>query len=48
MQVDREQFLREEHLILRQVIPPTKLEELRASYEILVEREDHLGPGAQP
>ena len=39
MQVNRDQFLEEGYLILRNVIPPEELEGLRASYEILVERQ---------
>lgn len=37
MQVNRDQFLEEGYLISRQVIPLEELEELRASYEIMVE-----------
>ena len=39
MKVDRQQFLEQGYLILRNVIPPDKLDELRTSYEILVERQ---------
>ena len=39
MQVNRDQFLEEGYLILRNVIPPAELEGLRKSYEILVERQ---------
>ena len=39
MQVDRNQFLEQGYLILRNVIPPNELDELRACYEILVERQ---------
>ena len=39
MKVDREQFIDQGYLILRDVIPPAKLEELRATNEILVERQ---------
>ena len=39
MKVDRQQFLEQGYLILRDVIPPAKLEELRTSYEVLVERQ---------
>ena len=37
--VDRDQFLEQGFLILRQVIPPAQLEELRRSYELLVDRQ---------
>ena len=39
MQVNREQFLEQGYLILRNVVPPNELEGLRKSYEILVERQ---------
>ena len=39
MQLNRDQFLEEGYLILRNVVPPDELDELRASYEILVERQ---------
>ena len=39
MQVDRDQFLEQGYLILRNVVPPNELEKLRRSYEILVERQ---------
>ena len=39
MHVDRDRFLEEGYLILRNVIPPDELHELRASYEIMVERQ---------
>ena len=39
MQVNREQFLEQGYLILRNVVSPNELEGLRKSYEILVERQ---------
>ena len=39
MKVDRSQFLEEGYVVLRNVIPAGELEALRASYEILVERQ---------
>ena len=39
MKVDRNQFLEEGYVVLRNVIPADELEALRASYEILVERQ---------
>ncbi len=39
MKIDRNQFLEEGYVILRNVIPADELEALRASYEILVERQ---------
>ncbi len=39
MKINRQQFLEQGYLILRNVIPPDKLDELRTSYEILVERQ---------
>lgn len=39
MEVDRQRFLEEGYVILRQVIPPGQLEELRRVYEILVDRQ---------
>ena len=39
MQANRDQFLEEGYLIFRNVVPPNELDELRASYEILVERQ---------
>jgi len=39
MQINRDQFLEEGYLILRQVIPPDQLETLRTTYEIMVERQ---------
>ena len=39
MQVDRDQFLEDGYIIRRAVIPPDQLEDLRAAYEIMVERQ---------
>ncbi len=39
MHVDRDRFLKEGYLILRNVIPPDELDELRASYEMMVEKQ---------
>ena len=39
MKIDRNQFLEEGYVILRNVIPADELEALRTSYEILVERQ---------
>ena len=39
MRVDRDQFLEQGYLILRNVVPPNELKVLRKSYEILVERQ---------
>ena len=39
MKVDRDQFLRDGYIVLRQVIPPDQLEGLRRSYEIMVDRQ---------
>ena len=39
MRVDRDQFLEQGYLVLRNVVPPNELEGLRRSYEILVERQ---------
>ena len=39
MEINRRQFLEQGYLILRNVIPPDKLDELRTSYEIMVERQ---------
>jgi len=39
MRVNRDQFLEEGYLVLRNVIPPEKLDALRTSYDILVNRQ---------
>ena len=39
MQVDRDRFLEEGYVILRNVIPPDQLEDLRAAHELMVERQ---------
>jgi len=38
MQVSREQFMEQGYLALREVIPPARLEQLRADFETLVGR----------
>ena len=51
MEVDREQLMRDGFLILREVVPPEDLEDLRTSYETLIERRGGrkwLSEGAQP
>ena len=53
MKTDRDQFLEDGYVILRGVIPPDQLEELRQSYELLVERQKVIwarerGPGDPP
>lgn len=42
MQFSREQFLEDGYVILRQVIPPQQLAELRQAYELLVERQKEI------
>ena len=39
MEINRDQFLEEGYVILRQVIPPHQLADLRQAYELLVERQ---------
>ena len=39
MQINRDQFLEDGYLVLRQVIPPDQLDGLRVSYEHLLERQ---------
>ena len=39
MQVDPQQLLDDGYIILREVVPPEQLEELRACFETLVERQ---------
>ena len=39
MEINRDQFLEEGYVILRQVIPPHQMAELRQAYELLVERQ---------
>ena len=39
MRVDRDRFLEEGYLVVREVVPPDQLDEVRAAYEILVERQ---------
>ena len=42
MQIDPEQFLADGYVILRNVIPPDRLDELRASFEVLVDRQQAI------
>lgn len=42
MRVDRERFLEEGYLVVSDVIPPGQLEAVRASYELLVERQREI------
>ena len=39
MQVSREQFMEQGYLVLREVIPPDRLEQMRADFETLVGRQ---------
>ena len=39
MQINRDQFLEDGYLVLRQVIPPDQLDDLRVSYEHLVKQQ---------
>ena len=39
MEINRDQFLEEGYVILRQVIPPHQMADLRRAYELLVERQ---------
>ena len=51
MKVNRQQLLEDGYIILRGVIPPEQLDDLRESYEILVERQggrSWLATGQQP
>ena len=42
MLIDPEQFLEDGYVILRNVIPPDRLDELRASFETLVDRQQAI------
>ena len=42
MQVSREQFMELGYLVLREVIPPDRLEQLRADFETLVGRQRRI------
>ena len=48
MKIDRDRFLEEGYLTVREAIPPSQLEAVREAYELLVsyQRRD-LGSGAQ-
>ena len=39
MELNREQFLEDGYLILREVIPPEMLEPVRAAYETMLDRQ---------
>ena len=39
MKVNRDQFLENGYIILRNAIPPDQADELRAAYEIMVDRQ---------
>ena len=39
MQLNRNRFLEEGYLVLRNVVPPDELDELRVGYETMVERQ---------
>ena len=45
MQVNPQQLLDDGYIILHQVIPPEHLDELRASYEAIVERQHRIWSG---
>ena len=42
MQVSREQLMEQGYLVLREVIPPARLEQLRADFETLVEKQKRI------
>ena len=42
MQVNREQFVEQGYVVLREVIPPERLEQLRADFETLVDRQRRI------
>ena len=42
MKIDPEQFLKDGFVILKNVIPPERLDELRASFEVLVDRQQAI------
>ena len=42
MQVNRDQFMEEGYLVLREVIPPEELDALRESYELMVSRQREI------
>ena len=53
MQVNRDQFMEEGYLVLREVIPPEELDALRESYELMVSRQRDIwarerGPNEPP
>ena len=42
MQINRQQFLEQGYLVLREVIAPDRLEQLRADFETLVDRQRRI------
>ena len=46
MQVNPQQWVDDGYIILREVIPPDRLESLRTSYETLVERQHQIWAGS--
>ena len=46
MNLNKDQFLEEGYLVLRNIIPPERLEELRTAYELMVERQTPRLPDA--
>ena len=53
MKVDPQQLIDDGYIVLRQVVPPSQLEELRTSFEILVENQKKVWarerkPGEKP
>ena len=42
MQFNRDQFMEEGYLVLREVIPPAELEDLRDGYERMVDRQREI------
>ena len=42
MRVDGDRFLEQGYLVVRQVVPPEQLDEVREAYEIMVERQRQI------
>lgn len=42
MEVDRQQFMEKGYLVVPEVIPPERLEQLRADFETLVDRQRRI------
>ena len=42
MEIDRKQFMEQGYLVLREIIPPERLEQLRADFETLVDRQRRI------